>query len=186
MDDSVCLLLSDTRSTHSRPGIEKLKRWISIFVSNEIQNDSSWENIVRDAMENGKILFSNGLECVNRGMSVMLSIEKYDIRELLLVQRYNVSGNINTIEKAIRNDISRYKAKEFRVLVSNVIDRRMSRMSMREWNNLINFWTEYSLESVLARIKHRKASNVNLTKPAVRHLIAIPSNVLTMRLFYSA
>lgn len=83
-------------------------------------------------MENGKILFSNGLECVNRGMSVMLFIEKYDIRELLLVQRYNVSGNINTIEKAIRNDISRYKAKEFRVLVSNVIDRRMSRMSMRE------------------------------------------------------
>lgn len=58
-------------------------------------------------MENGKILFSNGLECVNRGMSVMLSIEKYDIRELLLVQRYNVSGNINTIEKAIRNDISK-------------------------------------------------------------------------------
>lgn len=58
-------------------------------------------------MENGKILFSNGLECVNRGMSVMLFIEKYDIRELLLIQRYNISGNINTIEKAIRNDISK-------------------------------------------------------------------------------
>lgn len=39
-------------------------------------------------------------------------------------------------------------------------------MSMREWNNLIDFCTPRSL--------NRKASNVNLTKPAVRHLIANP------------
>lgn len=61
-----------------------------------------FEKIIHDAIKwkNSLLVVLNVL--IER---VMFSIEKYDIREIL-VECYNVSLEFNTIEKAIRNDIS--------------------------------------------------------------------------------
>lgn len=76
-------------------------------IRDRIKGDSKFRMILFEKIIHDAIKWKNSLLVVLNVLieRVMFSIEKYDIREIL-VECYNVSLEFNTIEKAIRNDIS--------------------------------------------------------------------------------